>query len=141
MSTMMWNVYIHDMSVGEIKPYNVFTHSSFSKEIDELLKEYMSYDEFSAKLKSIAQYYFWSKAEYEIVVTSWIPHISNEELDRLNSDRDCRKGHLYYVNLDVENKVDVYDQLHLNWEHFVEYVWRCHKCQVKQSEEKIYEEC
>lgn len=27
------------------------------------------------------------------------------------------------INLDVGEKVDYYDQLHLNWEQFVKYVW------------------
>lgn len=125
--TMIWNVYDHDVNRREIKTYNVFKHHSFREDVEKLLKENLTYDEFSEKLNRIAQYYFWSRAEYEIVITSWVPHIDNEELDRLNKEREERvqKGYpcrSHSVNLDVGEKVDFYDQLHLNWEQFVKYV-------------------
>ena len=120
---MIWNVFDHDINSREIKIYNVFKHHSFNEYVQDLLKEDLSYDEFSEKLNHIARYYFWSKAEYEIVITSWVPHIDNEELDRLNKEREGRRTHRYYVNLDVSNKIDIYDQLHLNWKQFVDYVY------------------
>ena len=45
-------------------------------------------------------YYFWSKCEYEIIVTC------NPEWDRFKKE-----------------KIDVYDQLQLNWNKFVDYIW------------------
>ena len=119
---MIWNVYKHDINDSEIKTYNVFKHHSFREGVEKLLKENLTHDEFSEKLNCIAQYYFWSKAEYEIVITSWVPHIDNDELDRINKKREEHQGYRYYVNLDVGAKVDFYDQLHLNWDRFVEYV-------------------
>lgn len=120
---MTWNVYSHNINDREIKIYNVFQHYSFNKDVVELLKENLIYNEFSKKLKRIAQYYFWSKAEYEIVITSWLPYIDNKELDRLNSERENRQSRLYYVNLDIGDKIDVYAQLMLNWEQFAKYVY------------------
>ena len=124
---LVWNVYSHDINSREIKTFNVFKHSSFNKDVEELLKEKLTYDEFSEKLNRITQYYFWSKAECEIVITSWVPHIDNEELDRLNVERENRRTYRYYVNLDVGEKIDYYNQLHLNWEQFVEYVYNFKK--------------
>jgi hypothetical protein len=123
MKQMVWNVYDHDINNKQIKIYNVFKHSSFNQDVQKLLNEDLSYIEFSEKLNRIAQYYFWSKAECEVVITSWVPHIDNKELDRLNAEREEHRGRLYYVNLDVGEKVDIYDQLHLNWERFVSYVY------------------
>lgn len=120
---MIWNVYDHDINNKQIKIYNVFKHSSFNQDVQKLLNEDLSYIEFSEKLNCIVQYYFGSKAEYEVVITSWAPHIDNKELDRLNAEREEHRGHLYYVSLDVSEKVDIYDQLHLNWERFVSYVY------------------
>lgn len=119
---MTWNVYNYDINGRQIIIYNVFKHSSFKKDVEELLKEDLPYSEFDEKLNRIAQYYFWSKAECEIVITSWIPHIDNKELDRLNSEREKHRSYSYYVDLDIGEKVDIYDQLHLNWEQFVKYV-------------------
>lgn len=121
--TMIWNVYDHDVNGREIKLYNVFKHRSFKEDVEKLLKENLTYEEFDEKLNRIAQYYFWSRAEYEIVLTSWAPYIDNEELDRLNKEREKRRAYRYHVNLDVGAKVDFYDQLHLNWEQFVRYVY------------------
>lgn len=123
MNDMIWNVYNHDINRGKIKTFNVFKHHSFREDVEKLLKEDLTYDEFFERLNRIAQYYFWSKAEYEMVITSWVPHIDNEELDRINKEREEYPRYLaHHVNLDVGEKVDFYDQLHLNWEQFVKYV-------------------
>ena len=127
MNNMIWNVYGHDINGREIKTYNVFNHGSFGKDVEELLKEDLAYDDFDETLNRLAQYYFWSGAECEVVITSWIPHIDNEELDRLNEEREKRRSRCYHVNLDVGKKIDYYDQLHLNWERFVQYVWQFKK--------------
>ena len=63
-----------------------------------------------------------------MVITSWVPHIDNNELDNLNKEREERMKknypyRVYSVNLDVGEKIDFYDQLHLNWEQFVKYVY------------------
>lgn len=120
---MTWNVYDHDINGKEIRTYNVFKCSSFNKDVEELLKEKVTYAEFDEMLNRIAQYHFWSRAECEVVITSWVPHIDNEELDRLNEEREKRRTRCYHINLDVGKKIDYYDQLHLNWERFVQYVW------------------
>lgn len=123
MKKLMWNVYNYDINRSEIRIYNVFKHISFNEDVQKLLNKNLAYDEFSERLNRIAQYYFWSKAECEIVITSWVPHIDNEELDRLNKEREERRTYRYSVNLDVGEKIDIYDQLRLNWEQFVRYVY------------------
>ena len=45
-------------------------------------------------------YYFWSKCEYEIIITCW------PKWDKFK-----------------EEKIDVYSQLNLNWDKFVNYIW------------------
>lgn len=121
--TMVWNVYNYGINHREIKTYNVFKHHSFNQDIQRLLKENLFYDEFSKRLHRIVMYYFWCKAQHEIVITSWVPYIDNKELDRLNVEREERRTYRYNVNLDVNEKVDVCDQLELNWEQFAKYVY------------------
>lgn len=143
MKKLVWNVYYHDVNGEKIKVVNVFKHSSFNKDVEKLLKEKsthgLTYNEFSKELKHIVQYYFWRKAEYEVVVTSWVPHIDNKELDRLISERANHSCYSYYVNLDVENKIDIYEQLMLNWEQFVNYVWKFDEGDTKWEAELMYE--
>ena len=127
---MTWNVFRENINRKEIVKYNIFNHSGFADEVDELLKEEVSKDEFDEKLRRILFYYFGSKAEYEVVITSWVPHISKAELDRLNTEYEeynNKWGHYPYkinVSPDVGEKVDVYSQItSLNWDIFVNYVW------------------
>lgn len=127
---MTWNVFRESINRKEIVKYNIFNHSGFADEVDELLKEEVSKDEFDEKLRRILFYYFGSKAEYEVVITSWVPHISKEELDRLNTEYEeynNKWGHYPYkinVSPDVGEKVDIYSQItSLNWDIFVNYVW------------------
>ncbi len=127
---MTWNVFRENINRKEIVKYNIFNHSGFSNEVDELLKEEISKDEFDEKLRRILFYYFGSKAEYEVVITSWVPHISKEELDRLNTEYEKHNqqwGYYPYalsIELNVGRKVDIYSQItSLNWDIFVNYVW------------------
>ena len=127
MKNLSWNVYAHDVNRGEISIYDVFKCYSFREDVEKLLKEDLSYDKFSEKLKRITQYYFWRRAECEITITSLIPCIDNDELDKINAEREERRTYRYSVNLDVGEKVDYYDQLHLNWEQFAKYVYNFKK--------------
>ena len=134
---MIWNVYAHDINRGEIRVWNVFKHGLFNRDVEKLLKEDLTYEDFSKRLKRETMYYFWSKAEYEVVITSWAPHIDNKELDRLNAEREKYSQYrLHNVNLDVGEKIDIYDQLLLNWEQFAESVWNF-KAEVKENELSI----
>lgn len=97
---MEWYVYYDNCNINKIQKYNVFDHVLFRNEVIQLLKENIEIEEFSKKLNNVALYYFWSKCEWEIVLKSWVGN-SNEV------------------------KVDVYDQLMINWDKFVNYVWSC----------------
>lgn len=94
-------MFIYDINRREIKKYNVFDHYRFDREVDELLhKTNLSKEEFQDKLRSALMYYFWSKAEYEVVIYPW-----------------CGGGEK------ESKKIDVYTQIMMNWDKFVEYVW------------------
>ena len=129
MKEMTWNVYVEDFNANDIKIFNVFNHYRFRQEVGELLKKYKDKDKFTEELKHTTMYYFWSKAEWEIVITEWVPHINNKELERLNKDSEEFEQKYnkipctHFVNLDAGIKVDVYDQLKLNWNEFVDYIW------------------
>ena len=127
---MIWNVYYRDINSREIKVFNIFNHSYFREAITRLKKKKLPKEEFTKKLEREVRYYFWSKCEYEVVLTSFPPYIDKKELDRLNSEYEnfnTMYGH-YPLRIDVcpetYEKIDIYQQLHLNWDVFVNYVWR-----------------
>ena len=93
-----WYVYYHDSNSQKIIKWNIFNHGSFKKEVDVLLKEKIDKDDFSEKLKREVMYYFWSKCEYEIILSPWTGRAD-------------------------DIKIDVYDQIIMNFDRFVDYVW------------------
>ena len=123
---MKWNVY--NERNGKIEPYNIFDHGSFVKYVQQHLKNDKTKEEFSEHLKRELLYYFGHKCEWELIITSWTTRVDMKELDRLNAEREehiKRSGedsYSLYVNPTVAEKVDVYDQVMLNWNVFVDYV-------------------
>ena len=124
-----WNVYTHDFNGKEIKIFNIFNHGRFLEDVKKDLKKYNTKEEFAERLRGHLFYYYGSKCEWEVVITSWVPHITMSELDRMNAEREetlkkyNREPYRLYVNPDVGKKIDVYEQVRLNWHLFVDYVW------------------
>ena len=127
---MVWNVYERDFNSREIKVFNIFDHYSFRESVAKLKKKKFPKEEFAKRLELEVMYYFWTKSEYEVVVTSFPPYIDKKELDRLNSEYEeynTKWGH-YPLRMDVRpevgRKIDIYNQVMLNWDVFVDYMWR-----------------
>ena len=126
---MIWNVYRENVNTKRIEIYNIFEHASFRKDAEEAYATCKTKDEFVEQLRKSLMYYFWSKCEWEVIITDWPTHISINELERLQDK--CTKhfnqwGSIPYslgVNLPVAEKIDVYDQVKLNWSAFVDYTW------------------
>ena len=93
-----WYVYCHDSNAQKIIKWNVFNHGSFKNEVDNILQEKLNKEDFSEKLKREVMYYFWSKCEYEIILSPWTGRAD-------------------------DIKIDVYDQIMMNFDRFVDYCW------------------
>ena len=59
---MIWNVYLEDFNDRAIVKYNIFNHRGFAQDVNNLLKEDITKDEFAERLKQSLRYYFWSKS-------------------------------------------------------------------------------
>ena len=97
-----WYAFYHDINRRKIIKWNIFEHSTFRDKVEDMLKENLTKEEFSAQLKKELMYYMWSKSEYELILHPWIGDAN-----------------------DV--KIDIYDQVTMNWGSFVDYVWRFRK--------------
>lgn len=101
---MEWLVYWFDPNKGEIVRRNVFNLSAtFNKELATIAKNMqadktLSYKDVEKEILSAVMYSFWCKAEHEIFLVPWGG--SGKPL-----------------------KIDVCDQLRLNWKAFVDYTW------------------
>lgn len=121
---LCWNVYEHDFNSDEIKVYNIFKHGRFFEDVKESLKRCKNKEDFKERIKRHLFYYFGSKCEWEVIITSWPPYISKEEVNNLCKRAD--DGESRYrtaVNLETARKIDIREQVMLNFDVFVDYVW------------------
>ena len=126
---MEWYVYRYDFNKREIVPFNVFRRADFKEDVEEIDIKNISYKDLKNRLDRLTLYYFWSKCEYEVVITSWPPFITKEDAYEMmnqfekDSKRYEREPLVINANLEVGEKIDIYKQLHLNWDAFCGYVY------------------
>ena len=95
---MTWHVIYHDSNRREITTVNIFKHYGFRRDVINAANKCSDFTSFSKEVGAALQDHFWSKCEWEIQITPWV-------------------GRADPV------KIDVYDQVMLNWEAFIDYVW------------------
>lgn len=126
---LTYNVYIEDFTNKEIKVINIFDHSSFYNNLLKIKKEQKdNFEKFSEEVKKCLLYNFWSKSEYEIILTSWPPYVDDKAINKVVAERDehikkCNNFYRNTIQLEVAEKIDIYDQVMLNWDIFIKYLW------------------
>lgn len=113
-----WNVYSENNNDG-IVVHNIFEHNYFLNRIIDANKKYVDDFEFLKEVRASLMYLYWSKSEYEIILTSWPPRINKNELNRL---MEVDFKYTESVNLTIEKKIDIYNQVMINWEAFKLYL-------------------
>lgn len=98
---MVWNVFYYNINHKQIETYNVFQHGGFRADVQKYKQQCAAIEEFAEELRSSLLYYFWSKCEWEILISPW-PSEPEHTI-----------------------KVDVYTQVMQNWQVFLDYVWGC----------------
>lgn len=130
---LCWNVFVEDVNQKKIVLVNIFHYNwVVTNNIIDIYNKHkknpMTPAEFGDKVRKAIMHEYWSRSEYETIITSWPPYIDDRELDRLNTERNERiakygKFYCAYCNLTVGVKVDVYSQIMMNWNHFIKYLW------------------
>ena len=124
-----WNVYTEDFNSREIKIFNIFNHARVCENVKKALKKFDNKAEFAEEVRKTLIWCYWSKCEWEIIITSFPARITKEELDRLNKESkdDAEKygcePRSMWISPSVGKKVDVYEQIMLNWNAFIDYLW------------------
>ena len=130
---MKWNVILQNPPSNNLGIYNVFDYYSFRNDVKELFIKQYDKEKFIDELDLIAHYHFSEKVEWETIFTTWPPYIDKEEIERIVTDYHIKRkpGAPLPDRLDVRpdhmRKIDVYDQLKVNWHRFSDYVWK--ECQ------------
>lgn len=92
---------IYDINSKKMETFNIFKHGRFSEDVLKSFKKYKKdKEQFISSLRSSLMYYYWCKAEWEILIEPWVGGKNVEPV-----------------------KIDVYWQVMNNWERFSEYVW------------------
>ena len=98
-----WYVYEENFNKQRIEVVDLFDSHYMSKECPKILKKCgEDKSAFASGLKEALMYQYWSRCEYEIVLTGWPP-----------PNKDSFK----------DMKISIYDQVTLNWDAFIDYVW------------------
>lgn len=109
---LSWLVYNEDFNARRIREFDIFNHHSFREDcIKNAKKNKDNKEEFIENLRRDLMYYFWSKCEYEIILSSWPP------------DREGFRA----------EKISVYDQVYQHWDVFSEWVWENRKELTKKQ--------
>ena len=93
--------YVVEYENKEARAFNVFRNRSFKEAVYEIFKTpELSREELAERIDRKALWQFWSRCEYEMLITSW------------PTGPD-----------DKHYKIDVYQQLKFNWDRFIDYVY------------------
>jgi hypothetical protein len=100
-----WYVWREDFNRRQIVRFNVFAHGSFMEDLKKAARKYKDTEreQFEEAMRRSLMYYFWSKCEHEVVIDHWPPKHDDENWP--------------------SRKVDVYEQVWMNWVPFCDYVW------------------
>lgn len=126
---MKWNVVFEDYETGKLKLFNVFDDVGFRLDVEEIMKQKYDKKQFLYKLDCIAWFHFGSKIEWELFYYRSPIIINAEEIKRIADEYQKRleSGENNLDDFEVKpkkwRKIDVNQQLHVNWEHFANYVW------------------
>ena len=104
-NNLVWNLYNQNFNAREIEVINLFDKFDIDDFIKLFKKRYknkeqQTFENFKSELKNQLMYRFWSRCEWEVIITAWPP-----------DDK-------------VSIKVDVYGQIMNNFDVFCDYVWK-----------------
>lgn len=107
-----WHVFYYNINARQIETYDIFKYKAFKTAVCKHLQDCVDKAEFAESLRRELSYYYRSRCEFEVIVNAMFG--------------------------DTAKKVDVYTQVYLNWDVFVNYVWsfrQQHKPQCQKPDE------
>lgn len=126
---LSWNVFFEDFNSKQIVNRDIFKGGKLEEFCVNLKKSTLTKQQFAEELRKELMYHYWARSEYEIVLTSWPPYIKTEDVYELVRDIQEQKEQYnttpvrVCVNPTVARKVDIYEQIQMNWDVFVDYVY------------------
>lgn len=135
----VFNVLEFDVNSRKTKPYDVLPYfrnswaSKYNKEEKDEIKKTRSKELFKEYIRTQAQYQFWARCEYEILVASWpfgSYRLTQDMKDFLKNNPDLDLDS-FAKNIEFENiiirdmeKIDIYDQIMMNIDIIVDILYK-----------------
>lgn len=107
---LQWNVLYHSINKRTVMSLNIFKHSGFVNDICKISENCDSKNYFEEEICKSLQYYYWCKAEWEVLIYPWCGGSDDNGI-----------------------KIDVFTQIVLNWTQFIEYLWNALKEEIKEE--------
>ena len=135
-SNLVWNVII--INNGDCEVRNIFEYNWPFLENGLLVakkKHSKDYKKFADHIRNWLQYEYWSRVQYEMVISGWPSKaLYKKDMDDLNRALQaeiarCKQNGWdetrAYVHAPMDNakRIDVYQQIMINWDRFIQYVW------------------
>ena len=100
---LSWKAFYHNFNARRIEEYNVLNDGFVNGLMERLPKKKseITYEAFKENLRSELMYKYWCKCEWEVVLSAFPPSRNGEE----------------------KRKVDIYQQVMLNFEIFCKYAY------------------
>ena len=128
-NNLQYFVYIENFNQRKIEKYNVLS-KPLIEEIVNNAGENPTKENFSKATEQVFKYYFLARSEWEVIITDWPPHVGVPEVNRLAKEVEHsiattgKEPYLLMTKLNIAEKIDVYDQLKLNWDILIDYLYR-----------------
>jgi len=110
---LTWNVYVSDFNGKKMDVHNIFEHAGVEEDLRKIAKKFTEKEDFANEVRCSLKYWYWSKCEWEIILSHW-PPLANAR----------------------EEKIDVWDQVNLNWPVFIDYLWENRKELTKRKKKE-----
>jgi hypothetical protein len=104
-----FNVIIEDN--GKFRPYNIIPY--LVKRYNEKEDKPSTFEEFKKFVKAEAQYQWWARCEYEIILSPWPYTLSPSERAKEENNVEAWKEH-WKKHLNECQKIDVHYQVMMN---------------------------
>lgn len=105
---LVFNVIVYNFNTKKFEPYNIFTYleREYEKDLSKNLLKDMFRDKLKKWILDKSQYMFWSRCEYEVILSPWPP------------------------NENVSRKIDVFEQIEMNIEVITDMFYNYHKNEI-----------
>ena len=128
MLKLSWFVYYENH--GRIEKHDIFEGGYWESEARAIHCETKSRRQWEDLFRIRLMARYWSRCEYELLLVEWPATVPVSAIDKMRQEvKDHEKNwgtKPYRVNAQLPKaaeKIDVFDQLDLNWGVFVDYVW------------------